>query len=77
MPHNFIFLIFEIIAVFLVFQTLVSILKTVFSTVILICVLVLVMTFFGFSPQDLFPRLMNLPQTIRELFTHLKGMMGF
>jgi hypothetical protein len=77
MPHNLILLIVEIIAVLLIFQTLVSVLKTVFSTVVLICVLAIVMTFFGFSPQDLLQKLLNLPQTIQEIVTYLKEIIGF
>jgi hypothetical protein len=72
MPHNLVLLIVEIIAVLLIFQTLVSVLKTVFSTVVLICILAIVMTFFGFSPQDLLQKVMNLPQTIQEIVAHLK-----
>jgi hypothetical protein len=77
MPHNLVLLIVQIIAVLLIFQTLLSILKTVFSTVVLICVLAIVMTFFGFNSQDLFQKVIHLPQTIQELFAHFKKILGF
>ncbi len=77
MPNQLVALIAELVIVLIVFQALLSLLKTVFSTVIAIVIIGIVLTFFGFSPQELIQKIINLPETLQQLLMHLKKILGF
>ena len=77
MSNQLVILIAELVVILIVFQALVSLLKTVFSAVIAIAIIGIVLTFFGFSPQELIQKIINLPGTLQELLIHLKKILGF
>jgi multisubunit Na+/H+ antiporter MnhE subunit len=53
-------LIAELIVVWLIFQTLIKLFNTVFSYSVTILVIIIVLMFFGFLPQDFIQKIMNL-----------------
>ena len=65
MPTNLIILIAALIIAWIVFGAVVNLLKTFISTAIAIFVIIVVLRFFGFSPQDLMQEITNLAQTLR------------
>ncbi len=69
MPTNFLILIAAIVVALIVFRALLSLLKTAISTAVAIFVIVVILTIFGFSPQDLLHEVTNLPQTLKHLVT--------
>jgi multisubunit Na+/H+ antiporter MnhE subunit len=60
MSTNFTILIAELIVVWLIFQTLIKLFNTVFSYSVTILVIIIVLMFFGFLPQDFIQKTMNL-----------------
>jgi ABC-type microcin C transport system permease subunit YejE len=77
MSNRLVALIAELVIIVIVFQALLSLLKTVFSTALAIVIIGIVLTFFGFSPQELIQRIINLPETLQELLVQLKKIFGF
>ncbi|MEC4816538.1 MAG: hypothetical protein SAK29_25220 [Scytonema sp. PMC 1069.18] len=69
MPSNLIILIAALIVAFLIFKALLNVLKTFLSTAIAIGVIVVILMFFGFRPEDLMREVTNLPQTLERLFS--------
>jgi multisubunit Na+/H+ antiporter MnhE subunit len=60
MSTNFIILIAELIFVWLIFQTLIKLFNTVFSYSVTILVIIIILMFFGFLPQDFIQKTINL-----------------
>lgn len=55
----------------LVFSGLIKIIKTSVGTAFKIAIIVLILQLgFGISPQDLWQEIINLPQTMQQLFGH-------
>ncbi len=71
MPTNLIIFIAALIVAWLVFRALLSFLKTAISTAIAIFAIIVILTVFGFSPEDLIQEIMNLPETISRWITEL------
>jgi multisubunit Na+/H+ antiporter MnhE subunit len=53
-------LIAELIIVWLIFQTLIKLFNTVFSYSVTILVIIIILIFFGFLPQDFIQKIMLL-----------------
>ncbi|MBR8833180.1 MAG: hypothetical protein DSM106950_03825 [Stigonema ocellatum SAG 48.90 = DSM 106950] len=69
MPTNLIILIAALIVAWIVFGALVNLLKTFISTAIALFLIIVILRFFGFSPQDLMQEIANLLQTLRLFIT--------
>ena len=70
MPLELIILIAAIVVAWLVFTWLVKVVKASIATAITIAMIVLVLQLaFGIGPQQLWQQILQLPQTILELFT--------
>ncbi|MDF5722802.1 MAG: hypothetical protein PUP91_20455 [Rhizonema sp. PD37] len=69
MPTNFIILIAAIVVALIVFRALLSLLKTAISSAVAIFVIVVILTVFGFKPQDLLNEVTHLPQILKHLVT--------
>lgn len=70
MPADLIILIAALIVSWLVFTTLIKVVKTIASTAIAIAAIVLMLQLvFGIDPQDLWQQLTQLPQTLWQLVT--------
>ncbi len=69
MPTNLIILIAALIVAWVVFGALVNLLKTFISTAIAIFIIIVILRFFGFSPEDLMLELANLVQSLRQFIT--------
>ncbi|GAB1543165.1 hypothetical protein NUACC21_58390 [Scytonema sp. NUACC21] len=67
---SLVILIAALIVALIVFRALFSLFKTVVSSAIAIFVIIVILTFFGFSPEDLLQEITKLPETLQEL---LKG----
>ncbi|MBW4632247.1 MAG: hypothetical protein KME30_10190 [Iphinoe sp. HA4291-MV1] len=76
MPTNLIIFIAALIVAWLVFRALLSLLKTAISTAIAIFVIVVILTVFGFSPQDLMREVTNLPQILKQFITEVRKILG-
>jgi uncharacterized protein YacL len=72
MPTNLIVLIAALIVAFIVFKALINVAKTAISTVLSIFIIVIILSVFGFTPQDLMQEIMNLPQVIERSITEIK-----
>ena len=77
MPSNIILLIAALIIAFFVFKALLNVTKTLISTAITIVIVVIILSFFGFTPQDLMQELKNLPQIIARSITEIRKLFGF
>lgn len=77
MPTNIILLIAALIIALLIFRALLNFTKTAISTAITIFVVVVILSVFGFTPQDLMQEVKNLPQIIQGFITELKKLFGF
>ncbi|GAA6618338.1 hypothetical protein [Scytonema sp. NUACC26] len=67
---SLIILIAALVVALLVFRALFSVFKTVISTAIALFLIVVILTVFGFSPEDLLREVTKLPETLQKL---LKG----
>jgi len=76
MPTNLIVLIAALIVALLVFRALLSLLKTFISTAVALVVVVVILMVFGFTPQDLLQEVINLPQTLKQLVTEVRKLLG-
>ena len=77
MPTNIILLIAALIIALFIFRALLNVTKTLISTAITIFVIVIILSVFGFTPQDLMQELKNLPQIIERSITELRKLFGF
>jgi uncharacterized protein YacL len=77
MPTNIILLIAALIVALFIFRALLNVTKTVISTAITIFVVVVILSVFGFTPQDLMQEIKNLPQIIERSITELRKLFGF
>ncbi|MEB3214869.1 MAG: hypothetical protein VKN72_01225 [Nostocales cyanobacterium 94392] len=77
MPLELIVLIAALVVAFIVFRALLNVVKTTFSTVIALVVIVVILSMFGITPEDLIREVTNLPQTLMRLFTQVKTQIGF
>ncbi len=68
MPTEIIILIAALIVSWMVFRALVGILKTAVSTAVAVLVIVLILNFFGITPENLIEAIKNLPETVIRLF---------
>ncbi|NMG06156.1 hypothetical protein [Brasilonema sp. UFV-L1] len=73
---NLVILIAALIVAFLVFRALLSLLQTALSTAIAIFLIVVILMFFGFSPQDLLQEINNLPEILNQFITQVKKILG-
>lgn len=76
MPTNLIVLIGALFVAYIVFRALLSLLQTAISTAIAILVVVVILMFFGFSPQDLMREINNLPQILNQFIKEVKKILG-
>ncbi|MBW4595101.1 MAG: hypothetical protein KME46_19885 [Brasilonema angustatum HA4187-MV1] len=76
MPTNLIVLIGALFVAYIVFRALLSLLQTAISTAIAILVIVVILMFFGFSPQDLMREISNLPQILSQFIKEIKKILG-
>ncbi|MEC4986359.1 MAG: hypothetical protein SAJ37_08215 [Oscillatoria sp. PMC 1068.18] len=71
MSVDLIVVIAAVVVTWLVFTWLVKVLKASFGTAISIAIVVLILQLvFGIGPQDLWEQIINLPQSIQEMFTN-------
>ncbi|MBF2066388.1 MAG: hypothetical protein IGS39_18505 [Calothrix sp. C42_A2020_038] len=77
MPTNIILLIAALIVALFVFRALLKVTKTIISTAITIFVVLIILSVFGFTPQDLIEEIKNLPQIIQRSITELRNLFGF
>lgn len=77
MPSNIIILIAALIIAFFIFKALLNVTKTLISTAVTILVVVVILSLFGFTPQDLMQELKNLPQIIERSITEIRKLFGF
>ncbi|NJR14425.1 MAG: hypothetical protein HC785_01125 [Calothrix sp. CSU_2_0] len=77
MSANLIFLIAQLMVVWLVFKALLNVLNTVISAAIAIFVIAIILSFFGFSPQELIQKISNLPQMLQQMVTDIKKFFGW
>ncbi|BAZ08669.1 hypothetical protein NIES4071_04740 [Calothrix sp. NIES-4071] len=77
MPTNIILLIAALIVALIIFRALLNFTKTAISTAITIFVVIVVLSVFGFTPQDLIKEFSNLPLFIEHLITEVKKLFGF
>ncbi|MBW4505234.1 MAG: hypothetical protein KME64_01770 [Scytonematopsis contorta HA4267-MV1] len=77
MPTNLIVLIAALIVAFIVFKALLNVAKTAISTVLSLFLIVVILSVFGFTPQDLMQEIMNLPQIIERSITEIRKLFGF
>ena len=69
MPVELIILIAAILVTWLVFTWLIKIVKVSLKTALTIAAIVLILQLaFGIGPQDLWEQIVQLPETVRELF---------
>ncbi|MEA5596597.1 hypothetical protein [Rivularia sp. UHCC 0363] len=69
MPTELIVLIAALFVAFIVFKALLNVVKTTFSTAIALFVIVVILSIFGITPDDLIREITNLPDTLTRLFT--------
>ena len=67
MPTEIIVLIAALIVGWLVFKALLRVVKTTISTAIAVFIIVVILGYFGISPEDLIREITNLPQTLMRL----------
>lgn len=77
MPINIIVLIAALIVALLAFRAFLNVAKTAISTAIAIFVVVVILSVFGFTPQDLIQEIENLPQIIERSITEIRKLFGF
>ena len=77
MPTEIIVLIAALIVAWIVFRALLGVLKTAISTAIAVFVIVVILNFFGITPEDLIREITNLPQTLMRLFPDAQTQTGF
>lgn len=77
MPTNIILLIAALIVALIVFRALLNVTKTFISTAITVFVVIVILSVFGFTPQDLMQEVKNLPQIIERSITELRKLFGF
>lgn len=69
MATNLILLVAALLVSWLVFRWLFTVIKSSASTALAIAVILLILQLaFGINSQELFQEIMNLPQTIQDLF---------
>ncbi|MEM9923368.1 MAG: hypothetical protein AAF915_06375 [Cyanobacteria bacterium P01_D01_bin.50] len=76
MPTELIILIAALIVAWIVFRALLGILKTAISTAIAVFVIVVILSLFGITPEDLIREITNLPQTLMRLFPDIQTQTG-
>jgi uncharacterized protein YacL len=77
MPTNIILLIAALIVALFIFRALLNVTKTFISTAITIFLVVVILSAFGFTPQDLMQEINNLPQIIERSITEIRKLFGF
>ncbi|BAZ42270.1 hypothetical protein NIES4101_82380 [Calothrix sp. NIES-4101] len=77
MSTNLIFLIAQLIVVWLIFKALLNVLNTVISAAIAIFVIGIILVFFGFSPETLIQKISNLPQMLQQLVNDVRKFFGW
>ncbi|MEA5569547.1 TcpD family membrane protein [Calothrix sp. UHCC 0171] len=77
MSTNLIFLIAQLIVVWLIFKALLNVLNTVIGAAIAIFVIGIILVFFGFSPETLIQKISNLPQMLQQLVTDVRKFFGW
>lgn len=70
---NLIVLVAALMVAWLVFTTLLKVVKTVVSTVIAVLIIVLILMVFGVTPEDLVQELSNLPQNTNNIITQFRS----
>ncbi|MGD1912255.1 MAG: hypothetical protein ACFB2X_15785 [Rivularia sp. (in: cyanobacteria)] len=76
MPTELIILIAALIVAWIVFRALLGILKTAISTAVAVFVIVVILSVFGITPEDLIREITNLPQTLMRLFPDIQTQTG-
>ncbi|PAX60606.1 hypothetical protein [Brunnivagina elsteri] len=77
MSASLIFLIAQLVVVWLIFKALLNVLNTVISAAIAIFVIAIVLMFFGYSPEALIQKISNFPQMIQQMVTDIKKFFGW
>ena len=76
MPTELIILIAALIVAWIVFRALLGILKTAISTAVAVFVIVVILSVFGITPEDLIREITNLPQPLMRLFPDIQTQTG-
>ncbi|NJM18753.1 MAG: hypothetical protein HC836_02320 [Richelia sp. RM2_1_2] len=77
MPLELIVLIAALVVAFIVFKALLNVVKTTISTAIALFVIVVILSMFGITPEDLIREITNLPQTLMRLFPQTQTQINF
>ena len=76
MPTEIIIFIAALVVAWIVFKAVLGLLKTAMSTVVAIVVIVVILNFFGITPEELIREITNLPQTLMRLFPDAQTQIG-
>lgn len=76
MSTEFITLIIAVIIIGIVFKALVSVLKTTINTVLVLFAIMIVLSFFGITPDDVVREIANLSETLMRLFMDAQTQTG-
>ncbi len=76
MPTELIVLIAAVVVAWLVFQALLKVVKTTFSTAIAVFIIVIILGIFGIGSEDLIQEITNLPETLMRLFSNTQSQIG-
>lgn len=76
MPTEIIILIAALVVAWIVFRAVLGVLKTAMSTAVAVFVIVVILSFFGITPEDLIREITNLPQTLMRLFPDAQTQIG-
>ena len=76
MPTNLILLTAALISAWFIFKALINVLKTFLSTAVAVFVIIIILSTFGFTPEDLIQEMTNLPQTLSEFINQIRTHLG-
>ena len=76
MPTNLILLTAALISAWFIFRALINVLKTFLSTAVAVFVIIIILNTFGFTPEDLFQEITNLPETLGNFIIEIRTLLG-
>ena len=76
MPTNLILLTAALISAWLIFRALINVLKSFLSTAVAVFVIIIILNYFGFTPEDLIQEITDLPETLGSFITAIRTQLG-
>jgi multisubunit Na+/H+ antiporter MnhE subunit len=77
MSTSLIFLIAQLVVVWLIFKALLNVLNTVIGAAIAIFIIAIILMFFGYSPEALIQKISNFPQMVQQVITDIRKFFGW